>query len=114
MPPPPNILLFQLPPSDEVMDLYRSLSPPGIPCLFNAICILTALSNKKTSKAITNDMGNGTMDEIANPMPHICNEPNPIIVLNLFITIIIITTSISHLLIAPPLLLSAYNNLIKI
>ena len=70
MPPaPPNILLFQLPPNDELIDLYRSLSPPGIPCLFNAICVLAALSKKKTSKAITNDIGNGTMNEIASPMP---------------------------------------------
>ena len=64
-----NMLLFQLPPIDELIDLYRSLSPPGIPCLFNAICILAALSKKNTSKAITNDIGNGTINEIANPMP---------------------------------------------
>ena len=60
-PTPPNILLFKLPPpNDEPMDLYRSLIPPGVPCLFNAICVLTALSKKKTSKAIPNDSGNGT------------------------------------------------------
>jgi hypothetical protein len=58
---PPNILLFKLPPpNDESMDLYRSLIPPGIPCLFNAICVLAALSKKKISKAIPNDSGNGT------------------------------------------------------
>jgi hypothetical protein len=69
LPPPPKVLLFQLPPYEEVMDLYRSLIPPRIPCLFNAICILAALSKKKTSKAITNDIGNGSMNEIPNPMP---------------------------------------------
>ena len=108
--PPPNILLFKLPPpNDELMDLYKSLIPPGIPCLFNAICVLAALSAKKTSKAIPNDSGNGTTNEMANPIP-ICNKPNPIISLNLFIPIIVITITtktISHLLAVSPLLLTA-------
>jgi hypothetical protein len=63
-------LLFLLSPNEEHIDLYSSLIPPATPCLFNKICILTTLSNKKTSKAIPNDIGNGTMNEILIQCPY--------------------------------------------
>jgi hypothetical protein len=50
------------------------LIPPATPCLFNVIYILTALSKKRTTIAATNDIGNGSTNEAANPMAKNCFE----------------------------------------